>query len=68
MPRIAGVDVPAGKRIEFALRYIYGIGPKLALRWAPTASSPVDETDLANRLEKALPTAGINSETRRSIK
>lgn len=31
MPRIAGVDVPAGKRIEFALRYIFGIGPKLAL-------------------------------------
>ena len=31
MPRIAGVDIPANKRIEFALPYIYGIGPKLAL-------------------------------------
>lgn len=31
MPRIAGVDVPANKRVEFALRYIYGIGPKLAI-------------------------------------
>lgn len=31
MPRIAGVDIPANKRVEFALRYIYGIGPKLAL-------------------------------------
>lgn len=31
MPRIAGVDVPGNKRIEFALRYVYGIGPKLAL-------------------------------------
>jgi len=31
VPRIAGVDIPANKRIEFALRYIYGIGPKLAL-------------------------------------
>ena len=31
MPRIAGVDVPNDKRVEFALRYIYGIGPKLAL-------------------------------------
>ncbi len=29
MPRIAGVTVPDNKRIEFALRYIYGIGPKL---------------------------------------
>ena len=31
MPRIAGVDIPDRKRIEYALRYIYGIGPKLAL-------------------------------------
>lgn len=31
MPRIAGVDIPANKRVEFSLRYIHGIGPKLAL-------------------------------------
>ncbi|MFH1108813.1 MAG: 30S ribosomal protein S13 [Planctomycetota bacterium] len=31
MPRISGIDVPPNKRIEFSLRYIYGIGPKLAL-------------------------------------
>lgn len=31
MPRIAGVDIPANKRIEFALPYIYGIGPSNAL-------------------------------------
>lgn len=30
MPRIAGVDIPNDKRIEFSLRYIYGIGPKIA--------------------------------------
>ena len=30
MPRIAGVDVPNEKRVEIALRYIYGIGPHLA--------------------------------------
>ncbi len=30
MPRIIGVDIPGNKRIEFALRYIYGIGPKVA--------------------------------------
>ncbi|TMQ00495.1 MAG: 30S ribosomal protein S13 [Verrucomicrobia bacterium] len=27
MPRILGVDIPAEKRIEIALRYLYGIGP-----------------------------------------
>jgi len=30
MPRIAGVDVPDNKPIRYALRYIYGIGPKFA--------------------------------------
>lgn len=30
MPRLVGVDIPGKKRIEFALRYIYGIGPTLA--------------------------------------
>lgn len=30
MPRILGVDVPGNKRIEYALRYIYGIGPARA--------------------------------------
>ncbi len=30
MPRVLGVDIPGRKRIEYALRYIYGIGPKKA--------------------------------------
>lgn len=29
MARIAGVDLPANKQIKIALRYIYGIGPKI---------------------------------------
>lgn len=32
MPRIIGVDIPGKKRIEYALRYIYGIGPATALK------------------------------------
>ena len=32
MPRIAGLDVPANKRIEIALMYIYGIGKTLSGR------------------------------------
>lgn len=31
MPRISGIDVPPGKRVDIALRYIYGIGPVNAL-------------------------------------
>ncbi len=30
MARIAGVDIPSEKRVEIALRYIYGIGPATA--------------------------------------
>lgn len=30
MPRIAGVNIPEKKRIEIALTYIFGIGPKTA--------------------------------------
>ncbi len=30
MPRIIGVDIPGNKKIEFALRYLYGIGPAIA--------------------------------------
>ena len=30
MARIAGVDIPNGKRVEAALTYIYGIGPTSA--------------------------------------
>lgn len=28
MPRIAGVDIPEKKKVRYALRYIYGIGPR----------------------------------------
>jgi small subunit ribosomal protein S13 len=31
MPRIAGVDIPADKKIKVSLRYIYGVGPSNAM-------------------------------------
>ncbi|MBX3352229.1 MAG: 30S ribosomal protein S13 [Phycisphaeraceae bacterium] len=30
MPRIAGVDIPDRKQVRYSLRYIHGIGPKIA--------------------------------------
>lgn len=30
MPRVLGLDIPGHKRIEFALRYIHGVGPARA--------------------------------------
>jgi small subunit ribosomal protein S13 len=31
MPRVLGVDIPGRKRIEYSLRYIYGIGPSKSI-------------------------------------
>lgn len=30
MPRVLGIDIPGRKKLEFSLRYIYGIGPTVA--------------------------------------
>ncbi len=32
MPRILGIDLPKNKRIDIALRHLYGIGPVTSLR------------------------------------
>jgi len=32
MPRLNGVDIPNDKKIEYALRYIYGVGPTRAAK------------------------------------
>ena len=48
MPRILGVDVPGRKRIEYALRYIHGIGP--ARSKAIVAEARIDPGKLADDL------------------
>jgi len=48
MPRILGVDIPGGKRIECALRYIHGIGPSRAR--AVVAEAGVDPGKRADDL------------------
>ena len=32
MPRLIGVDIPANKRLEIALTYVYGVGRPTALK------------------------------------
>jgi small subunit ribosomal protein S13 len=41
MPRIIGIDIPGRKRIEIALRYIYGVGPAIALEIIEKANIPL---------------------------
>ena len=42
MARIAGIDIPRDKRVEVALRYIYGIGPTHAKLVLTTAQVSPD--------------------------
>ena len=51
MARILGVDVPAEKRIDIALRYIYGIGPDRAKRICELTGIP--ESKKADDLDDA---------------
>jgi small subunit ribosomal protein S13 len=42
MPRILGIDIPGKKRTEYALRYIYGIGPAKAREIVKRAKIPAE--------------------------
>ena len=50
MPRILGVDIPNDKKTHISLRYIYGIGPAMALRRCEQAG--VDPLRLAKELNE----------------
>ena len=59
MPRVAGVDIPAQKRIDVSLRYIFGIGPTRAIEILRKAN--IDPAVRANKLseEEVSRIAGI---------
>jgi len=48
MPRVVGIDIPGYKRVEYALRYIHGIGPALARE--VLAKANIDPAKKANDL------------------
>jgi len=48
MPRILGIDIPGNKRIDIALRSIYGIGP--AISDAVLANAKIDPATRAHTL------------------
>ncbi|MDR2152262.1 MAG: 30S ribosomal protein S13 [Helicobacteraceae bacterium] len=73
MARIAGVDLPKKKRIEFGLTYIYGVGHATALRaLAATGVNPdkrvvdLSEDDVA-ALTKELRNYAIEGDLRKRI-
>ena len=40
MPRIIGIEIPSNKYVEYALRYLYGIGPAKALEIVERCNIP----------------------------
>jgi small subunit ribosomal protein S13 len=65
MPRLLGVDIPGNKKIPYALRYIYGIGPTTADRLVKDAgldpdvrANDLDEEQL-NKISEAIVQEGI---------
>ncbi len=79
MARIAGVDIPNGKRIEVALTYVFGIGPALSKRILKESSvnpdtrvkdlTDSDITHLRNVIEKQHQVEGdLRREIQFSIK
>ncbi|MFA6422772.1 MAG: 30S ribosomal protein S13 [Candidatus Buchananbacteria bacterium] len=73
MARIAGVTLPANKRIEAALPYIYGIGPAMTVKILAAAKvSPDTRTkdlkeDEVNRLQEIVKTYKTEGDLRRDI-
>lgn len=74
MARIAGVDLPRNKKIEFALTAIYGIGRSVSKRLLNEAGVPLDkssdeltEGDVARIREILERTYKVEGDLRREI-
>ena len=43
MPRLLGIDIPNDKRTDISLRYLYGVGPKIASELCSRANIPPEK-------------------------
>lgn len=74
MLRLVGVDLPENKRIEVALRYIYGVGPKLSRDILSSAKIDVNTRakdlsagDVA-KIQKVLETYKVEGDLRKDVR
>jgi small subunit ribosomal protein S13 len=73
MIRISGIDLPEQKKLAFALRYIYGVGPKLASDIIREANINPDKrtrdltTDEINRIQRSLERFAVEGDLRRIV-
>ena len=73
MARIAGVDLPRGKRVDIALTYIYGIGRTTALRILDATGvnweRNIDDlsADEVNEIRKEIESYKVEGDLRREV-
>jgi small subunit ribosomal protein S13 len=73
MARIAGVDLPNNKRIDIALRHIYGVGPATAKKIVeqaklnPLMAAGDLDPNQVNEIRKALDNFVVEGDLRREI-
>ncbi len=73
MPRIVGIDIPDHKKVRFSLRYIYGVGPKVAETVITEAQVDGDKrardltSDELNRIQRVLEKFVIEGNLRRIV-
>lgn len=73
MPRIAGQDLPDHKKVPYALRYIFGVGPKIAndviaaTKINPDKRARELSPEEINRIQAALDQIMVEGDLRREI-
>ena len=74
MPRLAGIDIPDDKKARISLRYIYGIGPKLAEEILQEAQVNPDKRakdftgEEINKIQRVLEKYNVEGNLRRLIR
>lgn len=73
MIRIAGIDLPEQKKVNIALQYIYGIGPKVSAEVVREANIDPDKrtrdlnSDEINRIQRSLERFAVEGDLRRIV-
>jgi len=74
MLRLVGIDLPENKRIEIALTYVYGIGPKIAKNLLTTCkidgnmrAKDLKAEDVA-KLQKAIESFKVEGDLRKEVR
>jgi len=74
MPRITGFDIPDEKKVSFSLRYIYGVGPKIADKIIKSARIDSEKrakdltADEINQIAKQLEKYAVGGQLRRIVR